>query len=374
MSTPSAIKQKLNVHSLSKAINQFDIESITKHPAELLNTQSFVQCEYDKCVCTYGLSIQLMHLLFDFNTHDIHHTYNKYHLIEQLFEKKWLLESLITDEHLIHIVNANMDADSYYQLIRIVLKYIPKIRWIKVKSNQLEPLLHVLISGSIHQETKCEYIKMFIEVGCDPTAIDPIYGTSLLDKSIMDANLETCEFLMKNYKLKISPCILFDLLSTYRYCKDIIKIQNIAKIVSLIVSYYSHYIKYDIPKKMQGYNYPVAHQSGITIYDYIIKYQWTELLMDVPLPIEYAPNANIEEKYPTLTCSKPNVDLFKFKKIYNLAHRYRFCKDEKTICEIANIILRKIKHITPTNKISFIRYNDLFGFIDLIENQIIFNH
>lgn len=344
--------QKLNVHTLSKAINNYDLKSIIKHPPYLATVCHTTTCGFNKCMCRYyGLSS--IDILFDFEINNL----KKNHLIEQLFENKWLSEPLIHDQNLINVMSFYRNNLSYDRLIQTLIKYIPKSRWIKAKIKD-QTILDTIMSSSTGNKVK--YLQLFIKIGCDP-----IQGNAfnLLDKAILQLDHEMVKFLLGNDKLKFGQNILFDLLSNNKYVKDSSKLNEIKKMVKLIIGY-GYDTNYLIPSESKQ-----IYQIGTTIYDYIIKYQWTEFLADIiPIPIHYLSEITILEN-PYIPPTKTNF--YKYRKIINLAYKYRFCKDMILVNQILDILNRKIKYL-PFNE-GFVdrlylknHHGSLYGYLNIL--------
>ena len=187
------------------------------------------------------------------------------------------------------------------KLFVILLKHIPKARWINAQDKDGCTILHAILHGYMSNEHVTKYLKLFIGLGCDPT-VKSTYGTIFLPIAY-SANAEMMTIMLDEYKADVNERYvsdneypeydkadtpIFGILRNYSNCKDKVRLNEIKRAIKILIDHGID-LEYMIPllkmTVINPSNKIFRDGMGCRIYDYMIYYGWVDYLRDIlPVP------------------------------------------------------------------------------------------
>ncbi|AYV85786.1 MAG: hypothetical protein Satyrvirus41_1, partial [Satyrvirus sp.] len=228
---------------------------------------------------------------------------NRVPMMIELFEKQLLKPDDFSDTLLFDFVEDHDSSGYQFSILDTFVQYLPKDKWIYLKTFDGCTILHAVISSHMVENMKCYYFKLFMDMGVDPRVFaggfddySPGPGSVITDL-IRSAEAECLRYVLTKFKLKPR-----DFNEPYNGEYSYYNGQNymMACLSGCIALTKRHKLMMEVRETFEicvanGLDLEYKNLNGEDICDYIVYYGWLPILGDL---VKISENAgrNIKER------------------------------------------------------------------------------
>lgn len=222
-------------------------------------------------------------------------------LIEDLFEKKWLVPEMITGEMIMKFLGRHTGFTHDDMILTTLVKYLPKDFWKTIESEDG----HDIISGIFHapktKEQETRWVKTFIGLGCDPMKKTKD-GNTIFPYCVTRLNHELVTLLLDEYRADVNEMRAGDPDDMYYYAESPLisllrehaqdkteeELEPVKKMIKILNDHKVdwNYVIPEIKTEKSNYRKSITGTRGrmgmgCCAHDFVYQYGWKEYLGDL---------------------------------------------------------------------------------------------
>ncbi|AYV85042.1 MAG: hypothetical protein Satyrvirus2_53 [Satyrvirus sp.] len=216
---------------------------------------------------------------------------NKIPILIELFEKKLIKPEYFSPFFLMKFIKCHNFSNYKFDILDILIKYIPKEYWIDFQLKIGETILHCIVGSNMADEKIEYYFKLFVDMGVDPTVLslrssdlegnitEPYTAIKIL---IYKAIPNCIKYILTKFSLNstyfneifetfgktyVGENALMSCLRTFSLSKNRAKIDDVKETFRICVE--------------NGLDLGYASICRYTIYDYVLYYGWKPVFENI---------------------------------------------------------------------------------------------